>query len=135
LFGRAFSYSFLGNKRLLIQLPDGQRRVVPRSSTDLEGEEDHKLTTSLPKISIRTILPVALLVKAKLATEENQHELASGPSGNRKDIGKATNASRADSEAMETTHSPRAKTAGKTLGETPATDATIPRSGQGGAGC
>lgn len=108
--------------------------MVSRSATDLEGE-NHKLTTNLPKISIRTILPVAQLVKAKLATEENQHELASEHSGNRKGIRKATGTSAPGSEAMEATNRPAAKTSGKTLGATPATGATIPGTKQGGAGC
>jgi hypothetical protein len=134
LYGRTFPYTPRGKKSISIQLPDGQRRLVPRSATDLEGENG-KPTTSLPKISIRTILPVAQLAKAKLATEENQHELANEPGGNRKDIGKAIGASTPSSEAVGTTHPPTAKTPGKTLGAAPATGTTIPGTEQGGAGC
>ena len=54
---------------------------------------------------------------------------------NRKDIGKTTDNSIPGSEAVETTHPPTAKTPSKTLGATPATDATILRTEQGGARC
>ena len=135
LYGRTFPYTPRGEKSISIQLPDGQRRLVPRSATNLEGE-NRRLTTSLPKISIRTILPVAQLVKAKLVTEENQYENASGSGGNnRKDIEKATRASTPGPEAVETIHSPTAKTPGKTLGAAPATSSTLPGTEQGGAGC
>jgi hypothetical protein len=107
---------------------------VPRSATDLEGE-NYKLTANLPKISIRTILPVAQFVKAKLAIEEDQHELASGPGGNGKDIRKATDGSTSGAEAVETPTPPAAKSPRKTLGAAPEADAALSENNRGGAGC
>jgi hypothetical protein len=79
LFGRTFpivrDWSPRGRSCLVIALPGGQHRSVPRSATDLSGPDPQSLQPgALPCVSVRTILPVAQFVKRKLpATEEHTH--------------------------------------------------------------
>jgi hypothetical protein len=134
LYGKTFSYTPRGKTTISIQLPDGQRRVIPRSATNLAGEE-HQVTSSLPKISIRTILPVAQLVKAKLATEENQDERSRTTGRNGSDIREASLAQHADPDIMGANEPSAAKAPGTTLGTALEADATTPGSGKGGAEC
>lgn len=90
LFGRIFplvrSASPRGREGLVVLLPDGQHRTVPVKATDFQlgsystvNGLDHP---PLPVISVRTILPLARLVRAKLALrEEKSDEPAPPPFG------------------------------------------------------
>ena len=83
LFGRTFvllrDFSPRGNSTVTIQLSNGQRRVVPRSATNLNAKVRGKSTIAdLPIISVRTILPVAQFVQAKLrASKEERNDCSS----------------------------------------------------------
>jgi hypothetical protein len=89
----------------------------------------------LAKISIRTILPVAQLVKTKLAIEEEQHESSSGSDGEREEDRKATHTWHSSAEVVEANEPPTAKTTGEVLGTAPETDPVVRGTGRGGAGC
>jgi hypothetical protein len=123
----------MGKKNISIHLPGGQRRLVPRSATDIYGEK-HKQIKNLPKISIRTILPVAQLVKAKLAIEEEQHEGSSVSDGKRDKGRKATRSLQSNAGVVEATDRPTEKTTGEVLGTASETGTDVPGTG-GGTGC
>ena len=63
---------------VVVELADGRRRSVPRSATDLAGPADSKprADRKAPRISARTLLPLARHVAAGLAAlvvEEMPH--------------------------------------------------------------
>jgi len=78
---------------VVIILPDGQHRMVPRSATDAgqRSEVTPAARCSLPLVSVRTILPVARFVRNKqIASGEGNDErdaiddrCGSRPSGGR----------------------------------------------------
>ncbi len=85
LFGKTFPVSkaispHSNTESLIIELPDGQHRIVSRSSTDLETLTDSGVSLKdLPQISIRTILPIARFVCCKHTTPgEGKNVNASG---------------------------------------------------------
>jgi hypothetical protein len=83
LFGRSFPLardsSPRGKTQLLIQLPNGLRRSIPRSATDFDPSPQKSL--KLSNISVRTILPVARFVQILLqAAEEAGHDRPSDTS-------------------------------------------------------
>lgn len=56
---------------LTLRLPDGQLRRVPRAATDIDGHSRGAVSRKGPLVSIRTLLPVARLVRSMItATEE-----------------------------------------------------------------
>ena len=69
LFGQALKLLSLRCSRgpgfLALSLPDGRRRLVPRAATDL----DRPLASAvaLPRISVRTLLPLARRIRSMLA--------------------------------------------------------------------
>ena len=68
-----------GRAGLVVLLPNGQHRTVPVAATDFNITQEAPFNTPdqycLPLISVRTILPLARLVKAKLnPTEEMSDE-------------------------------------------------------------
>jgi hypothetical protein len=79
LFGCTFplvsEWSPRGKSSLIVQLPNGQHRSLPRKATDIDPPDSQSTDRpSLPWISVRTILPVAQFVKYKLAaTAEDEH--------------------------------------------------------------
>jgi len=85
LYGRTFpvvrASSPRGKSNLILLLPDGQPRSVPRSATDFDGPtEQPPAARPLPLISVRTILPVAQLVQSMLlAIEEGHHDTSTCP--------------------------------------------------------
>jgi hypothetical protein len=57
-----------------VLLPTGRRRSVPRSATNLERlAEESSCDSSLPVISVRTILPLAHLVQQLKQAKEESH--------------------------------------------------------------
>ena len=62
LYGRSFPLiridSPRGKNNVVILLPTGRRRSVPRAATDLDASASPSSST-LPRISVRTILPLA----------------------------------------------------------------------------
>jgi hypothetical protein len=137
LFGRTFAlrdFSPRGNSSVTIQLPNGQRRVVPRSVTNLDANEfSESAVGDLPIISVRTILPVARFVQAKLrATEEEKDGRSSSCVG----TGSAKQPRtqwRAGSPTVDSTGPGLAKTAGAALGQDDSENATTDRTRRGGA--
>ena len=80
LCGRTFpvvhSQSHCKKSNLILLLPDGHRRSVPRSATDFD-QPPHPSSQPrfLPRISVRTILPLAQQVRSLLcALEEINHD-------------------------------------------------------------
>ena len=74
-FGRTFPVvrpvSGRGNGRLLIRLPDGEIRVIPRAATDLVGASPPAGQASeVPRVSVRTLLPVAQYVRSLIRAAE-----------------------------------------------------------------
>jgi len=71
LFGRTFpvisNKSPRGKSQLIIQLPNGLRKSISRSVTDLDLSPRGE-SSNLPFLSVRTILPIARLVQ-KLVKE------------------------------------------------------------------
>ena len=60
-----------GKAMLTLRLPDGQLRSVPRAATDIDGHSQVAVSREGPLISVRTLLPVARLVRLMItATEE-----------------------------------------------------------------
>ena len=81
LFGQTFPLVQLispqGPANLLIQLPTGLRRSVPRAATDLDmPSRSLPPPVDLPQISVRTILPLAHRVRAMVLAMEDCHALA-----------------------------------------------------------
>ena len=70
----------------MVRLPDGRRRSIPRSITDLAGElfpkgPNDSIEESL-RISVRTLLPLAHIVTARSSSlEETGDERAASPDG------------------------------------------------------
>jgi len=64
-----------GKTCLILLLPNGQHRSVPRRATNIDPSDAALLGRStLPFISVRTMLPVAQFVRHKLVTTvENDH--------------------------------------------------------------
>jgi hypothetical protein len=78
LFGQIFPLiqptSPQGPAYILIQLPTGRRRAVPRVATDLDGAPSPRPAPGpLPCISVRTILPLAHRVRAMVLAMEDCH--------------------------------------------------------------
>jgi hypothetical protein len=77
LFGRQLKLLSLVSARgpafVTAALPDGRRRFIPRAITDLQRPLASQET--LPRISARTLLPLARLVRSMLAasTKEASH--------------------------------------------------------------
>ena len=73
-----------GPKFIMVRLPDGRRRSIPRSITDLAGEPfsnglDDSIEESL-RISVRTLLPLAHFLTARSSSlEETGDERAASP--------------------------------------------------------
>ena len=134
LFGRSFpllrAFSPRGNTTVTVLLPDGQRRVIPRTATDLDGETRPQ-TQSLPPISIRTILPLAQFVNAKIASEEKSDDSPKSTSRTRK--GKKQDAQRSTAEPVETPGALSTEIARPTVGATHEPNATRKGSEQGGS--
>jgi hypothetical protein len=62
-----------------VLLPTGRRRSVPRSATDLERQADQvSPDSSLPVISVRTILPLARFVQGLKQAKEERHAEQAG---------------------------------------------------------
>ncbi len=58
----------------MVLLPSGRRHMVPRAATNLErSAEAVSLTSRLPSISVRTILPLAHLVQQLKQAKEESH--------------------------------------------------------------
>ncbi len=74
LFGRTLVlvrlHSPRGRPEVVLRLPSGQHRSVPRASTDLDGPPAAPGSRGLPWISVRTLLPLAHLVRAMLGGRE-----------------------------------------------------------------
>jgi len=70
-FGRKFPLAHPnapGRKgNLILRLPNGQHRSIPRAATDYDGPVGRPSSLMLPLISVRTILPVARLVRLMLS--------------------------------------------------------------------
>ncbi len=66
---------------VMVLLPSGRRHMVPRAATNLERSAEAPVSaSSLPSISIRTILPLARLVQQlKQAKEESHAEQTASP--------------------------------------------------------
>jgi hypothetical protein len=84
LFGQIFPLvqpiSPQGPASILIQLPNGRHRAVPRAATDLDAPPQPRPTpTDLPLISVRTILPLAHRVRAMVLAMEDSHAAALTP--------------------------------------------------------
>ena len=65
----------LGKTNLTLRLPNGQTRSVPRQATNFEatnaaGDQAHLL----PRISVRTILPLTQFVKHRLLSTEKKND-------------------------------------------------------------
>jgi hypothetical protein len=129
LFGRTFpllrDVSPRGKTQVTILLPNGQRRIVPRSATNLVGANtEQPAVGKLPIISVRTILPVAQFVKAKLgATKEKTDALPSLTSSGgdaRSDPAQEPSTS----HLVEAVGAEATDAAGPTMGETGAADPT-----------
>ena len=78
LFGQIFPLAQLispqGPANILIQLPHGQRRSVPRAATNLDAPGQVPPTpTDLPRISVRTILPLAHRMRALVLAMEDSY--------------------------------------------------------------
>lgn len=75
LHGRSFPLLSLraerGRDYLVFGLPDGRRRTVRKSSTNLDAvaREDHALKEfGLPQVSVRTLVPLARHLRTKFAS-------------------------------------------------------------------
>jgi hypothetical protein len=84
LFGQTLEVvkdsSSRGKTYLTLRLPDGQHRAVPRRSTSFEADQSMSVPqTPLPRISARTILPVAQFVRRKLLSVEDKSDGPSDP--------------------------------------------------------
>ena len=115
-------------------LLNGQRRIVPRSATNLaEGAPEPSTVQNLPVISVRTILPGARLVKSKLlATKEKQRDLTSSTGGTgRAEQPHGDHLLIADAVATASTTS--AEATGATMGEIDQTNTPTQPSSRGGA--
>ena len=66
---------------VMVLLPSGRRHMVPRAAINLERSAEAPVSaSSLPSISIRTILPLARLVQQlKQAKEESHAEQTASP--------------------------------------------------------
>ena len=70
-----------GDQRLIvIQLPDGRERAIPRSATAVASASDDPATAAgrLAHISVRTLLPLANHVRAVLASRHADLEAGGG---------------------------------------------------------
>ena len=68
---------------LVVSLPNGEHRSVPRSATDFGGPPSDQIDRrNLPLISVRTILPVAQFVRSRLHTTEEMNCVTSVCSSN-----------------------------------------------------
>jgi len=75
LYGRSFPMvhpiSPRGKAQLVIRLPDGQPRSVPRAATDIDGPLQPALPArEVPWISVRTLHPVAQCVRSIIRAAE-----------------------------------------------------------------
>jgi hypothetical protein len=82
LYGRTFpllrTHSSRPNSRLVLILPNGHRRVVSRSVTDIDQPQSKQ--SPQPLISAATLLPLARYVRLKvLALEENTNDTKTEP--------------------------------------------------------
>ncbi|MFL5666537.1 MAG: hypothetical protein ACJ8BW_35090 [Ktedonobacteraceae bacterium] len=60
--------------QVMVLLPSGRRHLVPRAATNLELSAEAGLSaSSLPSISVRTILPLARLVQQLKQAKEESH--------------------------------------------------------------
>ena len=138
LFGRTFAllrdFSPRGNSSVTIQLPNGQRRVVPRSATNLDANEfSESAVGDLPIISVRTILPVARFVQAKLRAPEEEKDGRSSSCVGTGSAKQPRTQWRAGSPTVDSTGPGLAKTAGAALGQDDSENATTDRTRRGGA--
>jgi hypothetical protein len=84
LFGQSFPLVQLispqGPASILIQLPTGRRRSVLRAATDLDTPlRPLPSLVDLPRISVRTILPLAHRIRAMVLAMEESHAIAFTP--------------------------------------------------------
>src|SRR5215467_8288076 len=60
--------------QVMVLLPSGRRHLVPRAATNLElSAEAGVSASSLPSVSVRTILPLARLVQRLKQAKEESH--------------------------------------------------------------
>ncbi len=73
-FGRTFPVVSLSSPRgkthLILLLANGQHRIVPHAATDLGQTQKQNSEPQLPRISVRTMLPLARLIQSKLQARE-----------------------------------------------------------------
>ncbi|MDF1513771.1 MAG: hypothetical protein P1S60_08180, partial [Anaerolineae bacterium] len=126
LFGRSFELlrdsSSRGHTFITIQLPNGQRRIVPRSATDLSEMSANAPTITLRPVSVRTLLPVVRFVKAKVATREEQYEYA--PADRRDGLPTPRNPELPAERAMDAVTNCGTATTGAPLGPPDSADTT-----------
>jgi len=89
LFGQRFDLSPSSEPRpgwVSVLLADGRRRWLPRAATDLDLACETMPNHALPRVSVRTLLPLARYVEALLC---NSSQTADGapPSDDRADFG------------------------------------------------
>src|SRR5947208_17185840 len=89
LFGQRFDLSPVSEPRsgwVSVLLADGRRRWLPRTATDLDLACETMPNHALPRVSVRTLLPLARYVEALLC---NSSKTADGapPSDDRADFG------------------------------------------------
>ena len=89
LFGQRFDLSPSSEPRpgwVSVLLADGRRRWLPRTATDLDLACETMPNHALPRVSVRTLLPLARYVEALLC---NSSKTADGapPSDDRADFG------------------------------------------------
>jgi hypothetical protein len=89
LFGGRFDLSPASGHRpgwVSVLLADGRRRWLPRAATDLDFACEARSNHALPRVSVRTLLPLARYVQALLC---NPSKIADGspPSDNRSGFG------------------------------------------------
>jgi hypothetical protein len=91
LFGHTFPIVSLQSPRhrehIIVELADGRRRSIPRAATDLQassstGPQPEK---PLPKVSVRTLLPLARYLRAMLTLSEEVSDENTAPTVNSAD--------------------------------------------------
>ncbi len=89
-----------------VLLPTGRRRSVPRSATDLERQADQvSPDSSLPVISVRTILPLARFVQGFKQAKEERHAEQAGSFVQSPEPGSANDLASAPTDQPATTRS------------------------------
>ncbi|WP_353850827.1 hypothetical protein [Acidiphilium sp.] len=72
--------SYRGSSMVVVVLPDGRERSVPRAATDLaEAPIPRSLIHPLAPISVRSLLPLANRIRIMLLCEEEDHGGAALP--------------------------------------------------------